>query len=41
MRVSWRGTAGMVMLLSGVAGLSGLVGPVELDGELLQEGRLM
>lgn len=41
MRVSWRGTAGVVMLLSGVSGLSGLVGLVGLDGEVLVEGELM
>ena len=41
MRVSWRGTAGVVMLLSGMSGLSGLVGLVGLDGELLLVGELM
>ncbi len=39
-RVSWRGTAGVVMSLSGVSGLIGLMGLVGLDGELMPEGEL-
>ena len=41
MRVSWRGSAGVVMLLSGVSGLIGLVGLVGLDGEVMPEGELV
>lgn len=41
MRVSWRGTAGVVISLSGVSGLVGLVGLVGFDGELMLEGELM
>lgn len=40
MRVSWRGSAGLVMLLSGVSGLVGLAGLVGLDAELIPEGEL-
>lgn len=41
MRVSWRGSAGLVMLLSGVSGLVGLAGLVGLDAELIPVGELV
>ena len=40
-RVRWRGSAGLVMLLSGVSGLVGLAGLAGLDGELMPEGELV
>lgn len=40
MRVSWRGAAGVVMLLNGVSGLVGLMGLVGFHGGLLLEGEL-
>ena len=39
MRVSWRGTSGLVMSLSGVSGLVGLMGLVGFEGELMETGR--